>query len=972
MKKLELAFLGQPDFKLGNESINDLVLRKGLALIAYLAVTKQAHSREALAGLLWGEMTEEKARRNLRVALTKLRKQFDDFLIIQRRTLAFDPNGDYWLDVELFEKNLNQPNPTTEQLQTAVDLYRGPFLADLPLRDAPLFEEWVRPYQERLRQMAMEALYRLSVANTQQGQYVQGIDNLSKLLKLEPWMEEAHRQLMLLFALSGQRSAALAQFETCQAILDEELGVEPTEATITLYQKILNEEIQADDTQIVPAPPISIPIPFQAPATKSNFIGRSTFLVGLKETVQLSENGTIQALVGMGGVGKSTLAVQLAHQLRPHFVDGVLWANAAVSEPHSVIESWAHLYGYDFSRMIDLESMAAAFRSVLADKSVLIILDDVTSTTRIKPLLPTGVHNHVLLTTRDHDLARALDAQVWLLRELSLANGRILLASILGEERLSNEPEAAIEICNLLENLPLAVEIIGQRLKSRPRRRLTDVARRLRNEEKRLSELRISDRAVRASFAISYQSLDRDLQRMFALMGLFNGRSFSAEALAHVAQLDRYEAEDRIFALTALSLAQEDGQTRYKQHALLADFALEKLEDESDGDEYGRFAHYYLHFAQQNQTNYELLRPEWDNLMDAMKTAYTHRLWQVVIEFANALHDAWFTRGRFTQARQAFAWTYKAIVELEDKKELADNWLRWGYACAEQSDFDEAKELFNSALTTYLQLDEQLRVADVYSNLARIAVDQSEYEEANQFLELSLKIRDERNDAIGLAKDFEMQARVLHRQWQYEEAHKLIHKALNIQQQHVAVNKIGIIQAIRLLIDIELALHAQQHRPLEPLEIYCDQVLDLCHELQDQGELAVTLYSLSRLKLAQGDFEVAKNSALESLSLLEYIGDRRSQAIVLGHIAKIEYQQGKYEVAIEVGTKSLPILQSLGDKTEIAITYHNIGFWYHCIIQDDQAALNWIKALEIAQEIEHKALINKINMSMTKYLAQSN
>ena len=145
MKKLELAFLGQPDFKLEGESINDLVLRKGLALVAYLAVTKQAHSREALAGLLWGEMTEEKARRNLRVALTKLRPFFNDFLIIQRRTLAFDVDSNYWLDVDIFERNLNQPNPTVAQLQTAVDLYHGPFLADLPLRDAPLFEEWIRP-----------------------------------------------------------------------------------------------------------------------------------------------------------------------------------------------------------------------------------------------------------------------------------------------------------------------------------------------------------------------------------------------------------------------------------------------------------------------------------------------------------------------------------------------------------------------------------------------------------------------------------------------------------------------------------------------------------------------------------------------------------------------------------------------------------------------------------------------------------
>ena len=335
---------------------------------------------------------------------------------------------------------------------------------------------------------------------------------------------------------------------------------------------------------------------------------------------------------------------------------------------------------------------------------------------------------------------------------------------------------------------------------------------------------------------------------------------------------------------------------------------------------------------------------------------------------ADALQDAWFVRGRFSLARQAFVWTHEAAVQLKDNQKLANNWLHWGYACVEQGDLDEAKGLLNHALVTYKQLKIQIGVANVYSNLARIAVDQSQYDEATQLLDKSLKIREVLNDTGGMAKDIERQARILHRQWKYKEAHQLIHEALSMQQ--VLGNKLGIIQAIRLLIDIELALHQRQHRPLGSLEAYCYQVLELCRELQDQGELAATLYSLSRVKLMQDNFEEANNSALESLSLLEHIGDRRSQAIVLGYIAIVKYQEGNYEAAIEAGRKSLPLLQNLGDKTEIAITHHNLGWWHHCIHQNEQAATDWKKALEIASEIEHKALVEKINRTIMKFLVQ--
>ena len=957
MKKLELTFLGQPDFKLGGKSINNLVLQKGLALVAYLAVTKQAHSRESLAGLLWGEMTEENARRNLRVALAKLRKHFDDYLIIQRRSVAFNVDSDYWLDAEVFEGHLTKPNPTAAEMQTAVDLYHGPFLADLPLRDAPLFDDWVRPYQERLRQMAMDTLYRLAVINTEERQYMQGIDNLGKLLILEPWMEEAHRQLMLLYALSGQRTSALSQFELCQNVLEDELGVEPSDTTIELYEKILNEDIEVNDTQIIPA--VQAPshlIPFQAPAEKKNFINREELLADLGGILVAPEQPMVHAVVGMGGVGKSALITQIAHLLRHHFNDGLLWANAAMSEPMSILEGWSQLYGYDFSRITDLESMAAAYRGVLADKQVLIVLDDVTSLSRIKPLLPTGSYCRVLITTRDHDLARGLDAQVWLMNELSLKNGRLLLTSILGEKRVQDEPNAALEICALLENLPLAIEIIAQRLKSRPRRRLADVALRLQDEKQRLSELQISDRAVRASFAISYQSLDAQLQRMFALMGLFNGRSFTADALAYIAKLDRYDAEDRIFALTALSLAQEERLNRYKQHALLADFALEKLGDAS-GEEYGRFAQYYLQFAQQNQHDYDALRPEWDNMMVAMEAAYNHQLWQTVIDYADALNNAWFTRGRYTQARLGYQWVDEATMKLANENKRGENLLRWGQACVEQSDFSEAVVLLNKCLVIFQERNDLALIAQTQSLLARIAMDQSDYVEAARLTEAALIIRDQLNDPVGKAELIGFNARILYRQQIYHESYTLAQTALELYEKDD--EQIGILQTLGLLINIHIELRAQETN-LESALQHGQRALDLANLLQDTGEKAIALFSLSRVHLFLDEMMLAQEEAKQSLHLLRQIGDRRSEAITVIHLSEIYFYQEDYEKALEVAYAIVPLLQALGIKDREAVNWWNIGHFHRLQEQLDQAKIAWSNCYQIAQKIQNAALMQKL------------
>ena len=241
---MELRLLGRLEIRRNGVPVSDIEANKTLALLSYLAVTTHAHARPALAGLLWGGMSEAKARGNLSKALSTLRPCVGDHLIITRQTVGFAADADFWLDVADFKAKVNQS--TTESLRAAVQLYEGDFLAGFYVRHAPEFENWALAQQARLKELVLQALHSLIAHFAGQGPVGQAsaIDYTNRLLRLEPWREEAHRQLMSLLALAGQRGAALAQYETCRQALAEELDVEPATETTALYEQIRHGKLR--------------------------------------------------------------------------------------------------------------------------------------------------------------------------------------------------------------------------------------------------------------------------------------------------------------------------------------------------------------------------------------------------------------------------------------------------------------------------------------------------------------------------------------------------------------------------------------------------------------------------------------------------------------------------------------------------------------------------------------------------------
>jgi DNA-binding SARP family transcriptional activator len=255
MAHLSISLLGTLRVTLDGEPVTDFATDKARALLAYLAVeSDRPHRRDALAGLLWPDQPQKRARQSLRQALSDLRKAIGDqddapFLLISREDLQFNAECDHWLDVaELTDlvkdcqthhhRRRETCLPCIRRMERIVELYEGPFLQQFFLSDSDAFEEWAVLKREWLQREVTEALSILTDYCKRRGDHKQAQQYARRHVGLEPWREEAHRQLMQLLALDGQRSAALAQYETCRRLLADELSVEPTPETEALYEEI--------------------------------------------------------------------------------------------------------------------------------------------------------------------------------------------------------------------------------------------------------------------------------------------------------------------------------------------------------------------------------------------------------------------------------------------------------------------------------------------------------------------------------------------------------------------------------------------------------------------------------------------------------------------------------------------------------------------------------------------------------------
>lgn len=351
-KVLKLSLLGPLQLTLDNKPLRSLVSAKAQALLCYLAVNGRSHSRHALAGLLWGDLPEADARRNLRGVLMKLREDVAPYLHITHQTMAFNANSPHWFDVTLFQQHL--ADGSIERLQQAIALYRGDFLEAFFVRDAPDFEAWVERQRVQWQQQAIGAFDQVIDHYYETAQFEAGIQPAQRLIELDGVREQSHRHLIRLLAAGGERSRALEQFERCRRVLMDELGVVVSPETAVLAEQIrtgtyhppqsLRQEARTgrpspkpaimpkqkpQKTAVLPqfiaGPPITVP---------AHFFGRVTIL---KRLFNLLRTRPLQnaAIIGPRRSGKTSLLHYLksiATTPGPQLRDGQ--RNDWLAQPH--------------------------------------------------------------------------------------------------------------------------------------------------------------------------------------------------------------------------------------------------------------------------------------------------------------------------------------------------------------------------------------------------------------------------------------------------------------------------------------------------------------------------------------------------------------------------------------------------------------------------------------------------------------
>ena len=525
------------------------------------------------------------------------------------------------LDVSRFEALLGAARAAArdsrwDQVATraraALELWRGEPLADV---DSELLVAREAP---RLAELRLQALETRIDSDLHTGRHAEVITELRRLVAAHPLREQLHAQLMLALYRCGRQAEALSAYQDARRVLVEEVGADPGTELRMLHHQILT----ADPNLGAPesAPPVTSgtgpAVPRELPARVRHFTGRAgelAALTGLLDQASAETPGTVvvSAIGGTAGVGKTALAVQWAHQVAGRFPDGQLYANlrgydpsGTPATPAEIARRFLNALGVPDSQIpSDPESLESLYRSALADKRVLIVLDNARNAAQVRPLLPGGPGCFVLVTSRNQltSLAAAEGAHMLTVDLFSQHDAHELIARRLDDGRVQDEPEAVSELIELCARLPIAVGVAVARAAAQPAFPLAGLVAELRDTSSRLDVLDAGDpdSSVRAVFSWSYQNLTGAAARMFRLLSVHAGPEIGIPAAASLAGLPLGQARRAVGELTGSYLLTEHARGRFTFHDLLRAYAAdqaraEDYEAERDAAMLRLFDH-YLH-----------------------------------------------------------------------------------------------------------------------------------------------------------------------------------------------------------------------------------------------------------------------------------------------------------------------------------------------------------------------------------------
>jgi predicted ATPase/DNA-binding SARP family transcriptional activator len=600
---LRITLLGKININQGDHQLTNFRHRKTLALLAYLATTGKRHSRESLAGLLWGNTTDANALGGLRKVLAELRSLIGPYLLEQDRQVAFNAALPFQADVLDFEKGLRDIHThkvelldaaTITLLQEALDLYQGDFLPGFYIQHAPAFEEWVNLTRERLRLTAFDGLFLVSKAAYRHSDYPTSIRYTRRLLELEPANEEAHRLLMSLLALSGQREAALQQYELCRNLLKQTYQLSPQAETTDLFQRIREEPSERGPKNNLP------------PMPASPLIGRQPDLDALQKRLR-EKTCRLLTILGSGGCGKTHLALALAAEIEKQsddpYPDGLVFVPlSSLDSIESLPSAIAHQLGFQFHKE---SSPLQQLEEYLSSRRVLLILDNFehlinhpansdaqVDQTMLSQIIQQAPQVKILVTSRVR--LNLLGEQVYPLKGISYPEKNISgitakpspAVELFKQSAQRIAPDikwdarsltATAEICRQVQGSPLGILLAaGWVHLLAPHEIAAQLSRQngfqlLENEAE---DFPARQRSLNAVLTYSWRLLSTDEQRVLSALSVFRG-TFSLPAAQEVSGASLTDLR----TLIDHSLLHRTAEGRYAMHEFTRQFANQKLDD---------------------------------------------------------------------------------------------------------------------------------------------------------------------------------------------------------------------------------------------------------------------------------------------------------------------------------------------------------------------------------------------------------
>ncbi|GAA1021656.1 SARP family transcriptional regulator [Acrocarpospora pleiomorpha] len=913
---VQLRLLGPIELSTATHVV-DLGPRKQQAVLAALLVDAGSPVPiEKIIDRVWGDAPPMTARGAVHSYITRLRRALSEANAVDRDTLAVEyrPAG-YVLqahrdqvDLHRFRRLLDHARATrgddlrrAELLREALGLWRGQPLTGLT-------GAWAESVRREATQLRLGGVLDLAPIELAAGGGNAMIEQLRVLLDEHPLVEPLIATLIHALVAAGRNAEALELYAETRRRLADELGADPSPELRQAYHAALNGDRPPSPVERSPKPRHG---PALLPADVPGFTGRAAALARLDDMAAAPDWEHTAVVSGVPGVGKSALAVHWAHRVRDRFPDGQLFADLrGFDATRSAVTSAQVVRGFLAALKVSAQQTPASldaqidlYRTLMADKRMLVVLDNARSAEQVRPLLPGSPGCFVLVTSRNQlsGLIAGYGAQPLALDVFTDAESTDLLARRIGHRRVTEDTQAAERIIASCARLPLALVITAARAVTRPTFPLRVLADELQQAGTSLDAFHSDDPAtdVRSIFDCSYQALGADAADLFRWLGAHPRPDVGLPAAASVAAVPPGRARHLLTELTSVHLLTEHSPDRYAFHDLLNAYAIElhqRAESSAERHEVlGRVLDHYLHTAYRAAL---LMHPARDPI-----TIPDARPGVTAETFAD--HDqalAWFTAersvllacveladGSFDTHAWQLAWSMSTFLDrtgawhdalsvheqalaaagrLEDHRALAYSRLGLALAHTRLGDTDAAATEYRHALTHYEQLEDLTGQAHIHSNLARVFEQQGHHAEALSSAEHALRLY----RAAG------------HQLWEA--------RAISaVGWYHIAVGN---------------------HR--QALD-HCRQALDQLRKAGDRDGESATWDSLGHAHHHQREYDQAETCYRRALAMHQQDGDRYNEALVLTHLGDNDKAAGQTSAARSHWRRALTILTDLRHPT---------------------------------------------------------